>query len=60
MPKNFLVSIIDAITFPSFKFRRIFYFFLILKHKITYRIGKFFDRREKIEIIDIDTGNWEE
>lgn len=40
MPKNLLVSIIDAITFPLFKIRRTFYFFLILKHKISYRIGK--------------------
>jgi hypothetical protein len=59
MPKNFLVSIIDAVTYPLFKFRQTFYFFLILKHKISYRIGKLFDK-EQIEIIDIDTTDWEE
>jgi hypothetical protein len=59
MPKNFLVSTIDAVTCPLFKFRRTFYFFLILKHKISYRIGKLFDK-EQIEIIDIDTTDWEE
>lgn len=58
MPKNFLVSTIDAITCPLFKFRRTFYFFVILKHKISYRIGKLFDK-EQIKIIDIDT-DWEE
>jgi hypothetical protein len=56
MPKNFLVSIIDAIAFPLFKFRRTFYFFLILKHKISYRL---FNIKQKTEIIDIDVSNWE-
>jgi len=59
MPKNFLVSIIDAIAFPLFKFRRTFYFFLILKHKISYRISKLFNSKQKTEIIDIDVSNWE-
>jgi len=58
MPKNFLVSIIDAVTYPLFKFRRTFYFFLILKHKISYRISKLFNNKQT-EIIDIDVSNWE-
>ena len=58
MPKNFLVSIIDAITFPLFKFRWIFCFFLVLKHKIGYRIDNLFDNKQT-EIVDIDTTDWE-
>jgi len=52
MPKNFLVSIIDAVTYPLFKFRR------TLKHKINYKISKLFNK-QKTEIIDIDVSNWE-
>lgn len=60
MPKSFIVSVIDAVSYAFlFKFRRTFYFFIILKHKISYRIGKLFDK-EQIEIIDIDTTDWEE
>jgi hypothetical protein len=58
MPKNFLVSIIDAITFPLFRFKRTFYFFVILKHKISYRISKLFNNKQT-EIIEIDVSNWE-
>ena len=58
MPKNFLVSIIDAVTYPLFKFKRTFYFLIVLKHKISYRIGSFLTKN-KTEIIDVDVTDWE-
>ncbi len=58
MPKNFLVSIIDAATYFLFRFRRTFYFVLILKHKISYQFGKLFNK-QKTEIVEIDVSNWE-
>ena len=59
MPKNFLVSVIDAVSYAFlFNFRGTFYFLIVLKHKISYRIGRLFEK-EQIEIIDIDTTDWE-
>ena len=58
MPKNFVSTAIDTVTYPLFKLRRTFYFFLILKHKISYRISKLFNK-QKTEIVEIDVSNWE-
>ena len=59
MPKSFIVSVIDAVSYAFlFNFRGTFYFLIVLKHKISYRIGKLFGK-EQIEIIDIDTTDWE-
>lgn len=53
MPKNFVSTAIDAVIYPLFKLRRTFYFFLIFKHKISYRISKLFNNKQT-EIIAVD------
>jgi|688.fasta_scaffold24370_4 hypothetical protein len=59
MPKSFIVSVIDAVSYAFlFNFRGTFYFLIVLKHKISYRIGSFLTKN-KTEIIDVDVTDWE-
>lgn len=59
MPKSFIVSVIDAVSYAFlFNFRETFYFLIVLKHKISYRIGSFLTKN-KTDIIDVDVTDWE-